>query len=175
MHKYILASSTMWLPHKPEFRDGENINQKVSDFIDTDTWQWDRPKLYETFAPRNRREILAIPLNRTRTRDMMIWKENGKHEFAVKSAYQVALGLRQKVDAEHSRAQVDGRRWKMIWKIKVPPKIKTFIWRACSNILPTRDNLSPTGKTGGPCMLVMPTTTRNLCSPYMGCPFAPNV
>ena len=38
----------MWLSHKPEFRDGENINQKASDFIDTDTWQWDRPKLYET-------------------------------------------------------------------------------------------------------------------------------
>ena len=114
--------------NKPEFRDGENINQKVSDFIDTDTWQWDRPKLYETFAQRNRREILAIPLNRTCTRDMLIWKENGKHEFTVKSTYQVALRLRQKVDAEHSRAQEDGRRWKMIWKMKVPPKIKTFIY-----------------------------------------------
>lgn len=141
MHKYILASSTIWLSHKPEFRDGENIKQKVSDFIDRDTWQWDRPKLYERFAPRNRREILAILLNRTRTRDMLIWKENGKHEFTVKSAYQVALRLRQKVDAEHSRAQEDGRRWKMIWKMNVPPKIYTSIWRACSNILPTRDNL----------------------------------
>ena len=84
---------------------------------------------------------------------MLIWKENGKHEFTVKSAYQVALRLRQKVDAEHSRAQEDGRRWKMIWKMNVPPKIKTFIWRACSNILPTRDNLPPTEKTGGPWML----------------------
>ena len=25
--------------------------------------------------------------------------------------------------------------------MKVPAKVKTFLWRACSNILPTRDNL----------------------------------
>ena len=69
----------------------------------------------------------------------------------------MALRLRQKVDAEHSRAQEDGRRWKVIWKMNVPPKIKTFIWRACSNILPTRDNLPPTEKTGGPWMLASNT------------------
>ena len=31
--------------------------------------------------------------------------------------------------------------WKSIWKIKVPGKIKHFIWKACSNSLPTEDNL----------------------------------
>ena len=31
---------------------------------------------------------MAIPLSRDRMRDTLIWKENRKHEFSVKSAYQ---------------------------------------------------------------------------------------
>lgn len=29
-------------------------------------------------------------------------------------------------------------RWAFIWDFKVPPKINTFIWKLCNNILPTR-------------------------------------
>ena len=45
------------------------------------------------------------------------------------------------MDIKHSRAQVDRKWWKMIWAMNVPPKVKSFMWRACSNILPTRENL----------------------------------
>jgi hypothetical protein len=31
--------------------------------------------------------------------------------------------------------------WKRIWKIKGPRMVKMFMWQACSNILPTRENL----------------------------------
>ena len=31
--------------------------------------------------------------------------------------------------------------WKMIWDLNVPPKIRNFMWRAVSNILPMQDNL----------------------------------
>ena len=41
-----------------------------------DTWQWDRTKIVEIFAPRTCDEILAIPLSRDRNRDTLIWKEN---------------------------------------------------------------------------------------------------
>ena len=30
---------------------------------------------------------------------------------------------------------------KEFWALKVPPKVRTFVWRACSKILPTRENL----------------------------------
>ena len=33
------------------------------------------------------------------------------------------------------------RFWKSIWRIKVPGKIKHFIWKACLNSLPTKENL----------------------------------
>lgn len=31
--------------------------------------------------------------------------------------------------------------WKMLWGLKIPPKIKVFGWRVIKGILPTCDNL----------------------------------
>ena len=31
--------------------------------------------------------------------------------------------------------------WRRLWKMKVPNKIKNFLWHACSDALPTRCNL----------------------------------
>ena len=31
--------------------------------------------------------------------------------------------------------------WKTLWHLNVPNKIKSFTWRACKNILHTKDNL----------------------------------
>ena len=73
--------------------------------------------------------------------DELIWKENASQKFTVKSAYGVALGLLNKSPTAHSQAKSDGSFWKKIWKVNIPPKVRTLFWRACSNILPTRDNL----------------------------------
>ena len=74
-------------------------------------------------------------------RDSLIWKENGSKNFTVKSAYQVALRIKDQAQSEHSRARMDRPIWKRTWKLNVPPKVRTFLWRACSNILTTRENL----------------------------------
>ena len=35
--------------------------------------------------------------------------------------------------------------WKTVWNLQVPNASKVFLWRACSNILPTKDNLHKRG------------------------------
>ncbi|KAK9988426.1 hypothetical protein SO802_028665 [Lithocarpus litseifolius] len=74
-------------------------------------------------------------------RDRLVWKENKANMFSVKTAYQVALRLHHPQTGKHSQARLDQKMWKRIWSINVPPKVRTFIWRACSNILPTKTNL----------------------------------
>ncbi|XP_023921139.2 uncharacterized protein LOC112032606 [Quercus suber] len=40
-----------------------------------------------------------------------------------------------------SNGQNRGLLWPRLWKLRLPNKIKLFGWRACHNILPTKDNL----------------------------------
>ena len=44
--------------------------------------------------------------------------------------------------AESSRGCAGKDVWPIIWKLRIPNKIKAFGWRACNEILPTRLNLS---------------------------------
>ena len=78
-------------------------------------------------------EILVVPLDNLNSMDELIWKENASQKFTVKSAYGVALGLLNKSPTAHSQAKSDGSFWKKIWKLNIPPKVRTLFWRACSN------------------------------------------
>ena len=84
----ILVSSSNWLPHRPVFSGDVDHTLKVADLINRDTWQWDRRKIADKFALRTRLDILAIPLCCNRSMDSLIWKENNKHEFTVKTTLQ---------------------------------------------------------------------------------------
>lgn len=74
--------------------------------------------------------------------DQLVWKENSKNQFSVRLAYHVALRLQQRDCVEYSAARTDISTWKKILSLNIPPKVRTFIWRACSKILPTQYNLS---------------------------------
>ena len=86
-------------------------------------------------------EIQQLPLPRLSSRDVLVWKENNSQKFIVKSAYQVAQWMKEQSRVEHSGMVVDRGIWRRLWSVNVPPKVRMFVWRACSNILPTRDNL----------------------------------
>ena len=58
-----------------------------------------------------------------------------KEAFMVKSAYKASLPH----VPTHSTPLVD---WKKIWKLNTPQRIKMFLWRLGSNVLPTRENIS---------------------------------
>lgn len=44
-------------------------------------------------------------------------------------------------DVPSGSTTVHSEIWKWIWNANVPQKIKVFVWKACLNILPTRENL----------------------------------
>ena len=82
-----------------------------------------------------------MPLNNLNSHDVLVWKENKVNKFLVRTAYRIALCLKNPSYAEHSSVQRHGTTWGKIWWLNVPPNVWTFLWRACSNCLPTRDNL----------------------------------
>ena len=48
----ILVLSSNWLPHRPIFSGDVDHTLRVADLINRDTWQWDRRKIEDIFAPR---------------------------------------------------------------------------------------------------------------------------
>ena len=53
----------------------------------------------------------------------------------------MALRLKHPNHAEHSSVQAYSSTWGKICKLNVPPKVCTFLWKACSGCLPTWENL----------------------------------
>ena len=131
-----------WLPRKPMFLHNPPSELRVCDLIKEDSRQWDRDKLYALFNRSTCEDILAIPLTQQHAQDSLVWKENKALKFSVQSAYQVALRILYLETTKHSSTQTQGATWRRIWKLKVPPKVRMFIQQACTNSLPTRDNLN---------------------------------
>ena len=110
----IEVSTHKWLSHKLVFIGEPQPNLMVSELIDENSRQWNREKLFDLFAYHTRMEIMAIPLAWVSGRDKLNWKENKGKVFSVKSAYQVALRLKQQDCVKHSTAARDRPIWNKI-------------------------------------------------------------
>uniref|UniRef100_A0A7N2RFE3 Reverse transcriptase zinc-binding domain-containing protein n=1 Tax=Quercus lobata TaxID=97700 RepID=A0A7N2RFE3_QUELO len=130
-----------WLSYKPIPRTEAVLDIRVCELIDEDARQWDRGKLDAMFSQRTREEILSIPLDHLQSQDMLVWIENAAQKLSVKTAYRVALRSSTQSWTEYSGAREDGPTWNKVWDLKVPPKVRMFLWRAVSTGLPTRDKL----------------------------------
>ena len=137
----IRATDHRWLTHPPLFRPDANTNMKVADSIDHRTRQWNGPLLHTTFLQSTTEDIQRIKIGEEGVRDKLRWKENKNGCFSVRTAYRVALRLKQTENVEHSTAREDKKFWNKMWKLPVPPKVRNFMRRACSDILPTSANL----------------------------------
>ncbi|XP_059460184.1 uncharacterized protein LOC132189464 [Corylus avellana] len=113
----------------------------VSTLIDPDAHWWKQTLLEETFSPEKVHVIQSIPISSSNQPDTQIWRGSAKGEFSVSSAYHIAKERESLYTAESSR-RVDGSDiWRRMWQLSIPNSWKIFFWRACHNLLRTRDNL----------------------------------
>jgi hypothetical protein len=47
--------------------------------------------------------------------------------------------------AQSSNQDLSTQLWKRVWHVRGPPVVRVFLWKACSNILPTKLNLHKRG------------------------------
>ena len=120
-------------------------------------------------------DILNLQLSNTRTRDKLYWRENKAQQFTVKTAYQVALRLHREMGVEQSTVGEEKRFWNRTWKMNVPPKVRNFVWRACTDILPTRANLYRRKVPIDPLCSICGQTDETVGHALWECPMARNV
>ena len=88
-------------------------------------------------------KILQIPISKANfVPDKLLWRFSKNGDYQVKKAYELLTR-----DASiHSRyLQANMGWWRTFWKIKVPLKISTFIWKLLHNCHPTLLNLHARG------------------------------
>ncbi|XP_024177653.1 uncharacterized protein LOC112183500 [Rosa chinensis] len=62
--------------------------------------------------------------------------------------------------------------WRRIWKATVPGKVQIYVWRACSNLLPTRAKLSTKGYQGDLQCLLCSHAYEDTSHVFCKCPIA---
>jgi hypothetical protein len=113
---------------------------KLCDSIDQDLKMWKASLICSLFDAQTAQLILNTSLQPLVLEYKMIWKGEMSGKYSVKSAYRLCVNE----IADNSHMHVNGR-WNLIWKLKVPPKIKNFLWRVCRGCFPTRAHLNSRG------------------------------
>jgi hypothetical protein len=119
---------------------GLDIEAKVMELMDRDRHAWDKAKLEQLFSAEEVKAILEIPINPQRE-DAVIWREGPNGLFTVKTAYHQAMRRVQQGQPESSTQAGKTEVWGRLWKLPIPNAEKIFLWRACHDILPTKERL----------------------------------
>ncbi len=114
----------------------------VSDLIDGVRGTWNLPVLCELFDADSVDKIKQISLRDTRGPDSFSWKLHSIRVFTVKTAYNLVVSPEVRgVEGENSNRTQHRQFWRVLWKLKIPHKVKIHLWRAYLNVLPTRLSL----------------------------------
>ncbi|KAL0456399.1 UNVERIFIED_CONTAM: hypothetical protein Slati_0979100 [Sesamum latifolium] len=75
------------------------------------------------------------------------WRFERTGRFSVKSAYNHAVIMRDRSLASSSHSTLHlthgrGSSWSMLWRVRVPPKVRLLMWQLCKEALPTLELLA---------------------------------
>ncbi|XP_019181959.1 PREDICTED: uncharacterized protein LOC109177106 [Ipomoea nil] len=103
---------------------------KVENLLNMDKYDWDGEILDDLFVQEDVSLIKSIPIPTSHHEDRLIWVNEENGVYTVKSCYR-----KLQIPLQNQQPPF----WTYVWKMKLPPKIKSFVWHLCSNSLPTTD------------------------------------
>ncbi|KAL8162413.1 hypothetical protein V2J09_013902 [Rumex salicifolius] len=119
--------------------------QRVSNLIDWDRQCWDEPLIRSLMFPYDAELILKMPIFTPQSGDERIWYHTKDGVFTIRSSYHLILQQRfakkEPTSRESSSSFSMDSLWKKLWTIDTLPKIKSFMWSACRNLLLVKENL----------------------------------
>jgi ribonuclease HI len=144
--KQIPIKDTNWLleeGHRRVISPLPNLHAdaKVADLIQSSPPAWDEAKIRSLFLPYDSDAILQIPLSDRCPSDKLYWHATTNGKYSVRSGYQLLLRERVISNPNSSNQGEPNTLWKQIWSLRTPTKVKSFMWRACQEALPTKAGL----------------------------------
>lgn len=138
-----------WVSSIPNFKiisiqSADCLVLYIADLIDHQTRQWDENIIFASFDPLEAREILKIQLSEFDQGESLVWHYSKYGISTVKSVYHVLISS-QGENAYQADGSLPSSMWPSFWKsighVKIPPKIRNFIWRAVYGALASRENI----------------------------------
>ncbi|KAI8010351.1 putative ribonuclease H protein [Camellia lanceoleosa] len=86
---------------------------------------------------------MTIPVPAVNQDDSLVWHHTKIGNFEVRNGYQVLQRDPQARAAfgASTSVQPTEKFWNLIWSLPMPPKVRNFRWRVCTNGLATKENL----------------------------------
>jgi hypothetical protein len=139
-----------WLPrqqgHKVWTPKGDSTYQWVKELMIPETRWWNRQLVNNTFLPFEAEQILQIPIMNISRDDVFTWPRSRDGEYTVKSGYQAIKDWNEdNNNPSTSYTNKPNPTWQKLWKMKIPPKHSSLIWRILNNALPVTHNLRKRG------------------------------
>ncbi|KAF5451733.1 hypothetical protein F2P56_026813 [Juglans regia] len=113
----------------------------ILDIYEKASRQWKKPILQELFSQQEIDDITAIPISLGGREDKLAWQFTANGIYTVKSGYNLSKELECDLEWETAGKAKEKQVWKTIWKLRVSPATKMFLWRACNEALSTLANL----------------------------------
>ena len=139
----IPIKNANWLPEEGHRRIMSPLpsfphDSKVADLMQGSPLEWDSEKIRSSFLPYDAEAILQIPISNRSPPDKLIWHATRNGKYTVRSGYHLLLHEVQTSNPGSSRLGERDPLWKTIWSMSVLAKIRSFLWRACHESLPSK-------------------------------------
>lgn len=127
-------------------RPAMDIWEKVANMIAHGKVEWNVGLVRSIFLLIEAETILSIPISPMNPTDTQMWARTPNGTLSVKSAYRVVVMYLEVSKGSVSKPGCsDTSRmeaiWKLLWSLRCPNKVKHFLWRACKNVLLTKQCL----------------------------------
>ncbi|KAK3225296.1 hypothetical protein Dsin_005158 [Dipteronia sinensis] len=127
----VLIYSDMWIPRPFSFKIQSppvlSMDATVRQLM-SPSGGWNIPLVQSSFVSEEADYILSIPIGSSQVHDSLQWHFDKKGNYSVKSGYKVGKMLQNR---DSPSGSIDKSWWRDLWRLKTPPKVKGFIWRAC--------------------------------------------
>ncbi|KAM1383307.1 hypothetical protein PS2_035388 [Malus domestica] len=119
------------------------LDTRVRSFICPDSCTWDLNALQPFLSTEDLNAIRDTFIGDLRSVDRFIWPGTKNGQYSVKTGYHWVHARFNHPMALQSRAPnvIPCRVWKLIWKLRVPAKIKHFMWKSLHGVIPTMSEL----------------------------------
>ena len=129
---------------KPLVRqEGVNV-EWVHELFEPGTRSWNEQLVHDSFTSHDAEEILKVRPGIRMQEDMIAWADERNGWYSVRSCYRRLKADQDQKEslAENAVGSSDNSLWwTTLWRLKVPPKVRIFWWRALNNFLPTKREL----------------------------------